>query len=327
MGKQALYERLFMLVVTFSDRSKYRGLIRLYLALFAKARTYFNHLISTMTFTYQESSSSAFLRMTEQAPEFQHHPGNNKEYPLTIAWNKGAAQLVYVDDVPYKMAPGNMALLVANQTFSFEKPEDIVVYQFNREFYCIVDHDQEVSCAGFIFYGLPSPMIIQLDDKALRSFDLLHQVFVEEFGNHDTIQGEMLRMLLKRLIIKLTRLAKKQYLPTKLSSVDYDLLREFNLLVEKHYKEYHQVQDYANLLHKSPKTLSNLFRKVGADSPLKIIRDRIALEGKRLLRFTNLDVAEVAYAIGFQEASHFSRFFKKVVGVPPATFRKTGEAA
>ncbi|MEM6770295.1 MAG: helix-turn-helix domain-containing protein [Bacteroidota bacterium] len=275
-----------------------------------------------MTFNYHEPATTAFLRLIEQDVNFSWSPFDHDTKPYTIAWNKGAKQVVTVDDVPYEMGSGDMALLVVNQTFSFDRAEDIVAYQFNREFYCIVDHDQEVSCVGFIFYGLPSPMVIKLDDKEMRSFELLHQVFIEEFGNHDNIQGEMLRMLLKRLIIKVTRIAKTQYLQDELPTVDYDLLREFNLLVELHYKKHHQVQDYANLLHKSPKTLSNLFKKAGADSPLKIIRDRIALEGKRLLLYTDLDVAEVAYETGFQEASHFSRFFKKVVGVAPGAFRK-----
>lgn len=277
-----------------------------------------------MTFNYHEPATTAFMRLVQQDGTFKWNPYRDNSKPYTIAWNRGQAQQVIVDDVPYEMGPGDMALLVVNQTFSFERAEDIVAYQFNREFYCIVDHDQEVSCVGFIFYGLPSPMVIKLEEKELRSFDLLHQVFIEEFGNHDNIQGEMLRMLLKRLIIKVTRIAKTQYLQEELPTQEYDLLREFNLLVEKNYKQFHQVQDYANLLHKSPKTLSNLFKKAGADSPLKIIRDRIALEGKRLLLYTDLDVAEVAYETGFQEASHFSRFFKKVVGSAPGAFRKAG---
>ncbi|MEL7161454.1 MAG: helix-turn-helix domain-containing protein, partial [Bacteroidota bacterium] len=200
-------------------------------------------------------------------------------------------------------------------------------WQFNRDFYCVIDHDQEVSCVGFIFYGLPSPMVVHLDEKELYSFDLLHQVFVEEFGNHDNIQAEMLRMLLKRLIIKLTRIAKQQHLKEQMAQPELDIVRKYNLLVEKHYKEYHQVQDYANLLHKSPKTLSNLFKKAGAKSPLKIIQERIAMEGKRLLLYTDKDVAEVAYETGFQESSHFSRFFKKMTGLPPGAFRARSQGA
>lgn len=279
-----------------------------------------------MIFTYHDPATAAFLRLVQDDQNLHRdaYADSTKEKPLTIAWNRGEKQTAFVDEVPMSLNKGEMLLLVADQTFSFARPEDIVAYQFNREFYCIIDHDQEVSCAGFIFYGLPSPMVVKLTEKGNYSFDLLHKVFIEEFGNHDSIQGEMLRMLLKRLIIKLTRIAKEQHLEEALPVPEYDLIREYNLLVEKNYKKYHQVQDYASLLHKSPKTLSNLFKKAGGKSPLKIIQDRISLEGKRLLLYTDMDVAEVAYETGFQEASHFSRFFKKMTGAAPGAFRAKG---
>ena len=274
-----------------------------------------------MLYTFKEASLGSFLRLYDQNQDLHHNPHQTTDKPLTVAWNRGAEQTVTVDDVGLRIGSGELILLVTSQIFDFERSQDIVAWQFNREFYCVIDHDKEVSCAGFIFYGLPSPMVVHLSQEENRSFDLLHRVFIEEFGEHDGIQGEMLRMLLKRLIIKVTRIAKRQHLQEELPTQEYDLLREYNLLVEKNYKTHHQVQDYAALLYKSPKTLSNLFKKAGAKSPLRIIQDRIALEAKRLLRYTDKDVAEIAYEVGFTEASHFSRFFKKSVGTTPGDFR------
>lgn len=276
-----------------------------------------------MLYTYQEANVGAVLRLYDQSQDLHHNPHQSADKPYTVAWNRGPAQTVLVDGVGHEVGTGELILLVVSQVFSFERPADIIAWQFNREFYCIVDHDKEVSCVGFIFFGLPSPMVVKLSAEENRSFDLLYRVFVEEFGEHDDVQGEMLRMLLKRLIIKTTRLAKRQHLQEELPAQEYDLLREYNLLVELNFKKHHQVQDYAALLYKSPKTLSNLFKKAGAKSPLKIIQDRIALEAKRLLRYTDKDVAEIAYEVGFTEASHFSRFFKKSVGSTPGDFRTT----
>lgn len=72
---------------------------------------------------------------------------------LTIAYNRGEAQSVVVDEITYTFPANSILPLVVNQSFQFEKPEQIVAWQFNREFYCIIDHDQEVSCVGFLFYG------------------------------------------------------------------------------------------------------------------------------------------------------------------------------
>lgn len=277
-----------------------------------------------MLHAYKEPGMVGVFRIFDRDRDLHFNPHKSQDKPYTVAWNRGEDQAVTVDGVDHVLPSGQLMLLVVNQTFSFERPEDVIAYQFNREFYCIVDHDKEVSCVGFIFYGLPSPMVISLNEEENASFELLHRVFLEEFGNHDTIQGEMLKMLLKRLIIKVTRLAKEQHIQEELPVQEYDLLRKFNLLVEQNFRKLHQVQDYAELLFKSPKTLSNLFKKAGAKSPLKIIQERVALEGKRLLRYTDKDIAEIAYEVGFVEASHFSRFFKKVEGMSPGEFRKIG---
>jgi len=91
--------------------------------------------------------------------------------------------------------------------------------------------------------------------------------------------------------------------------------------VEKHFREHHQVADYASLLYKSPKTLSNVFRKLGRKTPLQFIHERIVLEGRRLLLYTDKPIAEIADELGFLESGHFSRLFKRVTGDSPSALR------
>lgn len=178
---------------------------------------------------------------------------------LTIAWNTGPSQIVHVDGVDYTFETQLVLLLMINQTFQFERPESLIVWQFNREFYCIIDHDKEISCVGFLFYGSDGLLFLKLDQTEQRRFEALCQVFADEFVTHDTIQAEMLRMLLKRLIIKATRIGKEQYGVATVAEAELDLVRQFNLLVELHYRAKHSVAEYADLLNRSPKTLTNLF--------------------------------------------------------------------
>jgi AraC family transcriptional activator of pobA len=97
----------------------------------------------------------------------------------------------------------------------------------------------------------------------------------------------MLRMLMSRFIIKSTQLlkAKEGIIETPKSS-KVDLLREFNFLVEQHYKKEHSVSFYADQLFKSPRTLSNNFAKLNR-SPLHIVHERFVLEAQRLLICTD----------------------------------------
>ena len=70
---------------------------------------------------------------------------------LTIAWNRGKRQKVTVDEIEYDFPKNSILQLMVNQSCRFEKAAEIVAWQFNRDFYCIVDHDREVRCVGFLF--------------------------------------------------------------------------------------------------------------------------------------------------------------------------------
>lgn len=241
---------------------------------------------------------------------------------LTIAYNRGEAQSVVVDEITYTFPANSILPLVVNQSFQFEKPEQIVAWQFNREFYCIIDHDQEVSCVGFLFYGWNRTFFLPLDATHQTKIELLIQIFIDEFKTVDNIQSEMLLMLLKRLIIIITRLAKQQqFKETELPDARFDIVREYNILVEHHYKTQHQVAFYAEKLNKSPKTLSNYFAIYGTKTPQQLIHERILMEAKRLFYYTDKSAKEIAYELGFEDAAYFSSFFKKQTGISPTDFK------
>ena len=281
--------------------------------------------IPTMKHRFFNNITGGELVLVKDEPGFGRffYLRDRQEKFYTICWNSGKSQQVMIDNVPFTFPEHTLLPLMISQSFSFEDPESIIAWQFNREFYCIVNHDKEVGCVGFLFYGALGNLFLHLDEKELRKIILLFEVFRDEFDSVDNIQEEMLRIMLVRLIINVTRIAKQQYLDN--SSLDknkFDVIRKFNLLVETHYRQQHEVQYYAGQLHKSPKTLSNYFALYGAKSPLQIIQDRLILEAKRLFYYTEKSAKEVSLELGFEDASHFSRFFRNQVSMSPSEFKK-----
>lgn len=79
------------------------------------------------------------------------------------------------------------------------------------------------------------------------------------------------------------------------------------------------------MLHKSPKTLSNIFSTCKLPSPLRVIHERIEAEAKRLLLYSTKSSKEIADLLGFEDQSSFSRFFKNMTGQSTVQFRNEAE--
>ena len=83
------------------------------------------------------------------------------------------------------------------------------------------------------------------------------------------------------------------------------------MLVDQYFREKKQVQDYADMLCRSPKTLSNLFSACGLPSPLRIIHERIDAEARRLLLYTRKSAKEISAILGFEDLAAFSASSRK----------------
>ena len=274
--------------------------------------------------SFSDPELGSKLVLTDHIDELRNR---DKEDYFKILWNKASSFRFEMDSLNIELQENDLICLTPLQEPEQHIPSgDYFLLLFNREFYCIHENDEEVSCEGLLFWGSSELPILCLDEAEVPKFETLFQVFIDELGTKDKIQGEMLRMLLKRLIIKSTRLARQQHFPDEMGNYNTELIRQFNILVEQHYKEHHQVNSYAEMLHKSPKTLSNVFASAGHRTPLEVIHHRIAMEGKRQLLKTDKIAKEIAFELGFQDQSHFSRFFKKETGMPPSQYRKKGRA-
>lgn len=194
---------------------------------------------------------------------------------------------------------------------------------FNRDFYCIEIHDQEVACDGILYNNVFETPFIALDETQSRDIQQIIQEIQAEMRHEDSSTEEMLRILLKLIILKSTRIWKQQHQLADVSQqTDVQFLRRFSKLVEQHYKTHHTVAGYAELLFLTPKNLSKKIGLVSKSTPNDIIKDRIILESKRLLAHTGMTVKEIAHSLNYEDDAYFIRFFTKHTGLSPVSFRK-----
>lgn len=82
------------------------------------------------------------------------------------------------------------------------------------------------------------------------------------------------------------------------------------------------VSGYANRLGISPSYLNKLVRTQTRHSAMDWVEIARVNWAKNLLRSSSLSVTEVSKAVGIDDASYFTRFFRKVTGLTPSEFRK-----
>jgi AraC-like DNA-binding protein len=241
---------------------------------------------------------------------------------LTFLWFEKDDNLIAVDGANYNFKKNQIICLTELHKIDISKVNNAKMMRFNRSFYCIIDHDSEVGCKGILFFGASQLPIIDIPETEVEKFQIIWRMLEIELESSDNLQLEMLQSMIKRFVILSTRIYKNQEHYNKIEHHQIDIVREYNFLVENHFKTKHTVAEYADLLNKSPKTLSNLFAKLSNKSPLQYIQERKMLEAKRLLKYTDKSVKEIAFEIGFEDIQTFSRFFKNYQGVSPTDFKQ-----
>jgi AraC family transcriptional activator of pobA len=104
-------------------------------------------------------------------------------------------------------------------------------------------------------------------------------------------------------------------------SAGTDLFRRFEALLEQHFLAHWTVSDYAAALSITPTHLSRVARAATGHAASQLILERIIREARRNLVYTNLPVATIAFALGFNDPAYFSRLFAGATGVSPRRFR------
>ncbi|MBF7054899.1 helix-turn-helix domain-containing protein [Halomonas sp. KAO] len=99
-------------------------------------------------------------------------------------------------------------------------------------------------------------------------------------------------------------------------------LQNYQALIEQQFRQQPSVERFAEQLGMTSAHLNLLCRRLANRSALQLLHERLLLEAKRQLTYTNMTVAQVADSLGFSEPAYFTRFFKRLTGLAPREFRR-----
>ena len=169
----------------------------------------------------------------------------------------------------------------------------------------------------FLRFGVPTDLPIA--DRVFHDADGSVRQIVRQMENeqaeHPTGYLEMLRCYLTQILVHTVRAYEVRTSNNAINKVvDY---------LQEHYAHPLSLAALAELTGYTPQYLSSLFgREVGMSIQKFLMRIRIA-QACELLDNTNMSIAEIANAVGYQDVQHFSRLFRQHQKQSPRTYRKT----
>lgn len=175
------------------------------------------------------------------------------------------------------------------------------------------------------FTGLSTIPLSTEDSGVIEAYLSL---LVREAGHGAGGNRTSLMHLLRALIAKIEefRLHLLETQPKNLT-LSRRLWERFNVLIEQKFKYCHAVGDYARELGVSSRKLNETTTVFSGMTTSHLIDMRLILEAKRLMLFAGMPVKEVAFELGFNEHSYFTKVFKKLTGHTPSEFIKNSPPA
>ena len=245
-----------------------------------------------------------------------------------IMFVKGNSQVHYADQV----------VEVKKQALSFSNPQ--IPYKWEhldkiREgMYCIFDTQFFHEFGNFQHYDVFQPdgsHIFELTDEQADQVEDIYKRILNEFGSNYKYKFDLIRNLIFELIhfgLKIESPSapvtnKSQDASQRISTLFMELL-ERQFPIDDTHAEIHfrSPSEFAHQLNVHVNHLNRVVKKTLGKTTSQIIAERILQESKILLKHSAWSVSEIAYSLGFTEATHFNNFFKKHVDLSPTQFRE-----
>ncbi len=144
-----------------------------------------------------------------------------------------------------------------------------------------------------------------------------------EYTSKQKLFKQSILSYLNLIYIELFRVLKKDNSLKNYNTYEGEVLEKLFQLIERHVSNEKQVGFYAQSLNLTVFQLNSILKKTLGRTCLQLLNEQLILESKRNLLATTNQIKEIAYHLGYEDASYFSRFFKKHTGYTPDDFRQT----
>ena len=238
----------------------------------------------------------------------------------------GDIDMLYADKV---ISVKKQALFFSNpqipyQCQNLERIESGYYCIFNQQFFHQFGNLNQYS----VFQSIGNH-VFELTDEQLEKVSAIYKKMFEEINSDYIHRYDVLRNLVFELLHFAMKMQPAVHFNQHPINAAQRISTLFLELVERQFPidENHpsvklrSASDFANQLNVHVNHLNRAVKETTEKTTSQIIAERILQESKILLKHSQWNVSEVAYALGFTEVTHFNNFFKKHTQTSPSKFR------
>ncbi len=177
-------------------------------------------------------------------------------------------------------------------------------------------------------FNIGGTPILNITHQQRAFLNSIFQKMMEEQQAHYPFKDDLIRNYIHLIIHEALKMQPSEnYTVTKnaasrLTNVFLELLeRQFPVESPERPLQLKSAQDYAKSLNVHVNYLNRSVKEVSGKPTTAHISERIIHEAKALLQHTDWNIADIAYALGFEYPTYFNNFFKRVTGTNPKSLR------
>lgn len=246
-------------------------------------------------------------------------PHRHSFFQLLWFKNKGKH---YIDYEVIEHPENSLFLINQNQVHYFcqDSSNSGYLYHFNEIFISEYNLELLSRFSISIFNEIGKPFII-LSEKESNYFDSQTIHMLDEINNKHENYENIITHIFFSLLFRVERLMNEQQSFNLHSFTNFTTYVRFKQLVINCFDQNKSIQNYADELNISTKKLTSITKQYTLLTPVKVIKGLKVLEAKRMLSNENLSIQEIAFSLGFDQPTYFTKFFKKETRYTPKEFK------
>lgn len=252
----------------------------------------------------------------------QYLKPHKKDHFFILVIEKGKLQL-HIEDKIHSLKTGQISVVFPEQVhFISNCSEDLKgkIILFEEILFCSDILKNELSTYNVNLSTQLNCTILSAEDfeQSVNAIRIIKGIY----EHPSLIKKEQARFQIKIFLLGLIESVHGLHPILHKETADRPIYVLFKKLLNEHYKQYRTVQYYAEELAITPKKLNSITKKHCGETAIQAIHNRILIEIKRQLMFSDLSHKEIAFDLGFNSPSALNKFVKSKLKETPTELQQ-----